>query len=115
MLNFINPDHFDSLEEFEREFASLNKEEQIAKLHNLLKPHILRRLKADVIDSILPKTELIVRVELSSLQKKVYRAILTKNYEVLNRKVKGSSQVSFLSKSNIFFKKKKKTTLLIFI
>lgn len=39
---------FSSEEEFEREFSLLNKEDQIAKLHKLLAPHLLRRMKSDV-------------------------------------------------------------------
>ncbi len=32
-----------------------------------------------------PKKELILRVELSALQKEYYRAILTRNYQILSR------------------------------
>lgn len=53
------------------------------KLHELLRPHLLRRLKADVLRTLPPKKEQMVRVELSPLQKDYYRAILTKNYPVL--------------------------------
>ena len=38
-----------------------------------------------------PKKELILRVELSSKQKEYYKAILTRNYELLTRK--GGGQV----------------------
>lgn len=51
------------------EFADISKEDQIKKLHDLLGPHMLRRLKADVFKDMPSKTELIVRVELSSMQK----------------------------------------------
>lgn len=53
---------------------------QIAKLHELLSPHLLRRLKKDVLKQLPPKKEQIVRVELSPLQKDWYRGILTKNF-----------------------------------
>ena len=39
------------------------------KLHELLAPHLLRRLKQDVLKNIPSKRELIVRVELSPMQK----------------------------------------------
>jgi chromodomain-helicase-DNA-binding protein 4 len=39
----------------------------------MLKPHMLRRTKEDVNLNIPEKRELIVRVELSSLQKELYR------------------------------------------
>lgn len=59
------------LEIFLEEFADIAKEDQIKKLHDMLGPHMLRRLKADVFKHMPSKTELIVRVELSPLQKSV--------------------------------------------
>ena len=58
-----------NLEGFLEEFADISKEDQIKKLHDLLGPHMLRRLKADVFKNMPAKTELIVRVELSQMQK----------------------------------------------
>ena len=51
------------------EFAEISKDEQVSKLHEMLAPHMLRRLKADVLKDLPSKTELILRVELSSMQK----------------------------------------------
>lgn len=58
-----------NLEGFLEEFADIAKEDQIKKLHDMLGPHMLRRLKADVFKNMPSKTELIVRVELSPMQK----------------------------------------------
>lgn len=58
-----------NLEGFLEEFADIAKEDQIKKLHDMLGPHMLRRLKADVFKHMPSKTELIVRVELSPMQK----------------------------------------------
>lgn len=41
-----------------------------------------------------PKKELILRVELSNVQKEYYKAILTRNYQILARR--GGPQVLFL-------------------
>ncbi len=60
---------FSNLEGFLEEFAEIAKEDQIKKLHDMLGPHMLRRLKADVFKHMPSKTELIVRVELSPMQK----------------------------------------------
>lgn len=60
---------FSNLEGFLEEFADIAKEDQIKKLHDMLGPHMLRRLKADVFKHMPSKTELIVRVELSPMQK----------------------------------------------
>ncbi|XP_066578642.1 chromodomain-helicase-DNA-binding protein 3 isoform X2 [Amia ocellicauda] len=96
LLNFLTPDRFNNLEGFLEEFADISKEDQIKKLHDLLGPHMLRRLKADVFKNMPSKTELIVRVELSPMQKKYYKYILTRNFEALNSKG-GGNQVSLLN------------------
>ncbi|XP_009886684.1 PREDICTED: chromodomain-helicase-DNA-binding protein 3-like [Charadrius vociferus] len=85
-----------NLEGFLEEFADISKEDQIKKLHDLLGPHMLRRLKADVFKNMPAKTELIVRVELSPMQKKYYKYILTRNFEALNSRG-GGNQVSLLN------------------
>lgn len=96
LLNFLSPDSFSNLQEFQNSFADIGKEDQVKKLHVMLGPHLLRRLKADVLKNMPSKSEFIVRVELSSLQKKYYKFILTKNFEALNTKGSGH-QVSLLN------------------
>lgn len=81
---------------FTREFAEISKEDQIQKLHSMLGPHMLRRLKADVLTGMPSKSELIVRVELSPMQKKYYRNILTRNFEALSVK-SGGTQISLVN------------------
>ena len=49
LLNFLCPEKFQDLVAFQNEFADIAKEEQIKKLHEMLGPHMLRRLKADVL------------------------------------------------------------------
>ncbi|KAL0033469.1 hypothetical protein WJX77_010766 [Trebouxia sp. C0004] len=80
LLHFLDASKFQSLEDFEADFSDLSHGDQIAKLHELLSPHLLRRLKKDVLKQLPPKKEQIVRVELSPLQKDWYRGILTKNF-----------------------------------
>ncbi|KAI1901938.1 hypothetical protein AGOR_G00039570 [Albula goreensis] len=96
LLNFLTPERFSNLEGFLEEFADIAKEDQIKKLHDMLGPHMLRRLKADVFKNMPSKTELIVRVELSPMQKKYYKFILTRNFEALNTRG-GGNQVSLLN------------------
>lgn len=64
-------DFSSNLQGFLEEFADISKEEQIKRLHDLLGSHLLRRLKADVLKNIPSKSEFIVRVELSPMQKLV--------------------------------------------
>lgn len=49
LLNFLNSAKFNDLATFQNEFADISKEDQVKKLHELLGPHMLRRLKADVL------------------------------------------------------------------
>lgn len=60
---------FSDLQGFLDEFADVSKEEQISKLHDMLGPHLLRRLKSDVLHGMPGKSEFIIRVELSPMQK----------------------------------------------
>ncbi|KAK7377174.1 hypothetical protein VNO80_02594 [Phaseolus coccineus] len=95
LMHFLDAGKFGSLEEFQEEFKDINREEQILRLHKMLAPHLLRRMKKDVLIELPPKKELILRVELSSLQKEYYKAILTRNYEILTRQ--GGAQVSLIN------------------
>ncbi|XP_070207054.1 chromodomain-helicase-DNA-binding protein 4-like isoform X3 [Littorina saxatilis] len=95
LLNFLTPENFHDLQGFLNEFADIGKEDQVKKLHDLLGPHLLRRLKSDVLKNMPSKSEFIVRVELSPMQKKYYKYILTRNFDALN--AKGGNQVSLLN------------------
>lgn len=95
LMHFLDAGKFGSLEEFQEEFKDINQEEQIARLHKMLAPHLLRRVKKDVMKELPPKKELILRVELSSKQKEYYKAILTRNYQILVRK--GGPQISLIN------------------
>ena len=44
-----------------------------------------RRMKKDVEKSLPPKVEQILRVEMTQRQKKIYKLVLTKNYDALSR------------------------------
>ncbi|KAH9590828.1 choline dehydrogenase 4, variant 5 [Schistosoma haematobium] len=59
------------------------KADRIKNLHDLLKHHLLRRLKCDVIQDLPKKTEIIVPVDMTLLQRRLYKYILTNNYEEL--------------------------------
>ncbi|KAF0972489.1 hypothetical protein FDP41_009392 [Naegleria fowleri] len=87
LLHFIMPSIFDSHEEFNDWFskdieshaskeqdAKLN-EQQLARLHMILKPFMLRRVKKDVESEMAPKTELVLHCGFSSLQADMYKYI----------------------------------------
>lgn len=89
LLHFILPDKFPSWPDFEYEHRdSANK--GYSRLHKQLEPYLLRRVKKDVEKSLPSKTEQLLRVEMTSIQKQYYKWILTKNYKALAKGLKGS-------------------------
>ncbi|ONK60438.1 uncharacterized protein A4U43_C08F18460 [Asparagus officinalis] len=95
LMHFLDDGKFQSIEDFQKEFKDINQEEQISRLHKMLAPHLLRRVKKDVMKDLPPKKELILRVDLSSKQKEYYKAILTRNYQILARR--GGAQISLMN------------------
>ena len=85
LLQYLDPAKFPSADELQAQFDadSLDKEAKLRDLHELLKPHLLRRVKRDVLKDLPPKRELIVRVGLSPMQRELYKATLTKNLPAL--------------------------------
>nr|VDD10598.1 unnamed protein product [Brassica rapa] len=88
LLHFIMPMLFDSHEQFNEWFSrgienhaehggTLN-EHQLNRLHAILKPFMLRRLKKDVVSELTTKTEVTVHCKLSSRQQAFYQAIKNK-------------------------------------
>jgi SNF2 family DNA or RNA helicase len=47
----------------------------INRLHQVLRPFLLRRVKVEVEKELPPKSELVIKVELSAWQKSVYNGI----------------------------------------
>ncbi|KAK5076453.1 ATP-dependent DNA helicase Hrp3 [Lithohypha guttulata] len=90
LFDFINPGvvNIDENMDLTAEEASA----KIAKLTEDIKPYMLRRTKQKVEKDLPPKTEKIIRVELSDIQLEYYKNILTKNYAALNQGAKGQKQ-----------------------
>ncbi|KAL4065609.1 SNF2 family N-terminal domain-containing protein [Scleroderma yunnanense] len=86
LLNFILPDIFDDLDTFQEWFnlgtlqsrlSSSQSTQLIHTLHGILKPFLLRRLKADVLGHTLPpKKEYVIYAPLSVQQRELYDAIV---------------------------------------
>ncbi|KAG1755152.1 SNF2 family N-terminal domain-containing protein, partial [Suillus paluster] len=87
LLHFIMPSLFDSHDEFNEWFskdienAAENKgsklnERQLRRLHMILKPFMLRRVKRHVQNELSEKIEIDHYVDLSSRQRALYRALL---------------------------------------
>jgi DNA helicase INO80 len=88
LLHFIMPTLFDSHEEFNEWFSkdieshAENKtgidEKQISRLHMILKPFMLRRIKKDVENELSDKIEVMVYCPLTTRQKLLYMALKKK-------------------------------------
>merc|ERR1719283_87452 len=92
LLNFLLPDVFDSSEDFDEWFKDdqcLDQNQSVVeKLHAILKPFLLRRLKTEVEKKLPPKKELKLYVGLSKMQREWYKGVLLKDIGTLNGNAK---------------------------
>ncbi|KAK3066995.1 transcriptional regulator, partial [Teratosphaeriaceae sp. CCFEE 6253] len=94
LLNFVLPNIFKSVKSFDEWFntpfantgssdsMSLSEEEQILvirRLHKVLRPFLLRRLKKDVEKDLPDKQERVVKCNFSALQAKLNKQLMTHN------------------------------------
>jgi ATP-dependent helicase STH1/SNF2 len=99
MLNFVLPNIFKSVKTFDEWFNTpfantggqdkmeLTEEEQILvirRLHKVLRPFLLRRLKKDVEKDLPDKTEKVIKCKFSALQSKLYKQMVTHNKLVVS-------------------------------
>ena len=66
----------------------------ISQLHKLLRPFVLRRLKADVERSMPPKTETILFASLTKCQRDVYKSLLKRDASLLGKEDGSCSRAS---------------------
>ncbi|XP_068460610.1 probable global transcription activator SNF2L2 isoform X2 [Clinocottus analis] len=109
LLNFLLPTIFKSCSTFEQWFnapfamtgerVDLNEEETILiirRLHKVLRPFLLRRLKKEVESQLPEKVEYVVKCEMSAIQKVLYRhmqrGILLTDGSEKDKKGKGGSK-----------------------
>jgi SWI/SNF-related matrix-associated actin-dependent regulator of chromatin subfamily A member 5 len=104
LLNFLLPDIFSDSVEFDTMFKvdgtiasdeDSQKQQSLAlkKLHAVLRPFMLRRLKVDVAKNLPPKKEVLVYVGMAPLQRKVYKDVLLGNIDAINGTVKQKSKL----------------------
>ena len=82
LMDFLMPGRI-----YVEENLDLNSEhaaKKIAELTDAIGPYMIRRTKQKVESDLPPKTEKIIRVELSDVQLEYYKNILTRNYAALN-------------------------------
>lgn len=86
LLNFLLPDVFGESEAFDQWFSGQDQDQDtvVQQLHRVLRPFLLRRVKADVEKSLLPKKEVNLYVGMSEMQVKWYQKILEKDIDAVN-------------------------------
>ncbi|RUS91446.1 hypothetical protein EGW08_000770 [Elysia chlorotica] len=87
LLNFLLPDVFNNSEDFDAWFTAnkcFGDNELVSRLHEVLRPFLLRRIKSDVEKRLLPKKETKVFIGLSKMQRELYTKILMKDIDVVN-------------------------------
>jgi ATP-dependent helicase STH1/SNF2 len=99
LLNFVLPKIFKSVSSFDEWFNTpfantggqdridLTEEEQllvIRRLHKVLRPFLLRRLKKDVEKDLPDKQERVIKCRFSALQAKLYKQLVTHNKMVVS-------------------------------
>ncbi|EEH06104.1 SNF2-family ATP dependent chromatin remodeling factor snf21 [Histoplasma capsulatum G186AR] len=112
LLNFVLPNIFKSVKSFDEWFNTpfantggqdrmdLTEEEQllvIRRLHKVLRPFLLRRLKKDVEKDLPEKTERVIKCRFSALQAKLYKQLATHNKLIVSDGKGGKTGVRGLS------------------
>lgn len=80
-------------EQMEQEYSNMTNV-NISKLHDLIRPYILRRTKAQVLTFLPAMGQIILPVSMSTLQKKLYKSIMAKNPDLLKALFNKSSHKS---------------------
>ena len=91
LLNFLVPSMFDAAADFTSMFDLTSsaaeegeKKSIVTRLHRILRPFLIRRLKSDVERTLLPKIETNLHIGMSALQRQWYAKVLSREVEVLN-------------------------------
>lgn len=102
LLNFLLPDIFSSSEQFD-EWFDLDvdddeaKKNMISQLHNILRPFMIRRVKKDVAKGLPPKTETLVMVGMSKIQKQLYKKLLLRDIDSITGKSTEKNRTAVLN------------------
>ncbi|CAJ2502300.1 Uu.00g096940.m01.CDS01 [Anthostomella pinea] len=86
LLNFLLPDVFGDSEAFDQWFSGQGQDQDtvVQQLHRVLRPFLLRRIKAEVEKNLLPKKEVNLYIGMSDMQVKWYQKILEKDIDAVN-------------------------------
>ena len=115
LLSFLMPHIFNSKTQFEESFGilsykndkqkekvnvlGLSDQDTVKKIHNLIAPFVLRRLKQDTTLNLPEKKEILVYCPLTLMQKNLYKALLTRSIKI--QSIKSGSLMMDLRKAAI--------------
>lgn len=108
LLNFLLPNVFDSSEDFDLWFNTndcLRDKKLVKRLHAIINPFMIRRLKFEVEKDLKPKKEIKIFVGMTQMQKEWYKKILMKDIDT----VTGSGVPSKMSLQNLLMHLRKCT------
>ncbi|KAJ3135770.1 hypothetical protein HK100_002361 [Physocladia obscura] len=109
LLNFLLPDIFSSSDDFDQWFHAMggDQDQVVQQLHKVLRPFLLRRIKADVEKSLLPKKRTNLYVGMSTMQRKWYQKILEKDIDAVNGSLGGKKDAGKTRLQNIVMQLRK--------
>ncbi|KAJ6149199.1 Zinc finger PHD-type [Penicillium samsonianum] len=81
LVQFIDPTH--NAEKLEAQYGGALDKEAIRELHDMIRPCLLRRTKAEVLPFLPPMVQIIIPISMSVVQKKLYKSILQKNPQLI--------------------------------
>lgn len=90
------PNVFASSDDFDTWFDSDNclrgNDDIVKRLHTILRPFMLRRIKSEVEKSLLPKIELKLFVGMTTIQRETYKKVLMKDVQTVSSLGKASQK-----------------------
>lgn len=120
LLNFILPEAFSSLSDFEswfesmaddgggdREELSQQRAQVVAKLHVILKPFLLRRVKTDVETSLPGKLEVVLYAQQTPKQLEINEQLKNKTLKETLARTNGGASASMASLNNMLMQLRK--------
>ncbi|KAJ5779623.1 Zinc finger PHD-type [Penicillium paradoxum] len=81
LIQFIDPKK--DAEKLESQYGGTLDKDDIRELHDMIRPCLLRRTKAEVLPFLPPMVQIIIPISMSVLQKKLYKSILQKNPQLI--------------------------------
>ena len=97
LLHFLQPDAFSDYASFESKYGPLSDAESLKRLHEILNHYVLRRDKSTVEKDLPHKTERILRIGLTPLQKQYYKWVLMRKHDELRKGASRSSSTSLIN------------------